>query len=309
MRIDPEDQYSEEFDEEEGIEYSNNDEEGNYEEFSQEEDDDSQDEQPKRAKLDKLKRSLAHVSFEQLADVKSKMEGEENDLSSARKISKEQIMRDVKGAVNKLGKDRIRRTKRDMKRDNKYSPMEVSSKKAVSRFREVVPTSGSKTRDPRFDKLSGQLNQDLFEKSYSFLDDYKKSEQEMLRKTIKKEKNQEKRTNMESLLTKMVNYQKHLICVLFCLTFSHFIKVSREATEKQTKRKQELLRERKKAEAELVKQGKKPYFLKRSEQRKLELMDKYQQLGEKNMDKILAKRRKKNAAKDHRRVPFKRRAE
>ena len=63
---------------------------------------------------------LAHVSFEQLADVKSKIEGEENDLSAARKISKEQIMRDVKGAVNKLGKDRIRRTKRDMKRDNKY---------------------------------------------------------------------------------------------------------------------------------------------------------------------------------------------
>ncbi|KAI9479573.1 hypothetical protein BDB00DRAFT_775714, partial [Zychaea mexicana] len=167
-------------------------------------------------------------------------------------------------------------------------PMEVSSKKAVGRFRDVVPASGSKTRDPRFDKLSGQLNQDLFEKSYSFLNDYKKSEQEMLRTSIKKEKNQETRANMESLLLKMV---------------------SREATEKQTKRKQQLLRERKKAEAELVKQGKKPYFLKRSEQRKLELMDKYQQLGEKNMDKILAKRRKKNAAKDHRRVPFKRRAE
>ena len=64
---------------------------------------------------------MAHVSFEQLADVKSKMEGEEDDdLSTTRKISKEQIMRDVKGAVNKLGKDRIRRTKRDMKRDNKY---------------------------------------------------------------------------------------------------------------------------------------------------------------------------------------------
>lgn len=39
--------------------------------------------------------------------------------------------------------------------------------------------------------------------------------------------------------------------------------MSREATAREAKRKQELLRERKKAEAELVKQGKKPYFLKR----------------------------------------------
>ncbi|KAI9248854.1 hypothetical protein BDA99DRAFT_524618 [Phascolomyces articulosus] len=294
MRGNPKDQYSEEEEfEQEEMDYSDNDEE-QYQDYSQDEeeedddDDDSQDEQPQKAKLDKLKRSLAHVSFEQLTDVKNKIEGEENDTSSSLKVSKEQIMRDVKGAIKKLGKDRIRRTKRDMKRDNSNSPMEVSSKKAVSRYREVVPTSGPKKRDPRFDKLSGQLNQDLFEKSYSFLDDYKKSEQDMLRKSIKKEKNQETRTNMESLLTKMV---------------------SREATEKQTKRKQQLLRERKKAEAELVKQGKKPYFLKRSEERKLELMDKYQQLGEKNMDKILAKRRKKNAAKDHRRVPFKRRSE
>ncbi|KAI8139455.1 hypothetical protein BJV82DRAFT_627295 [Fennellomyces sp. T-0311] len=289
MRRKHEEEYSDEFEEEEVMDYSDEDEEEEqYGESSDQEDDSDQDDQPEKANLEKLKRSLAHVSFEQLADVKSKMEGVESGHSNTRSISKDQILRDVKGAVRKLGKDRIRRTKNDMKRENKSCPMEMSSKKAVSRLREVVPTSGPKIRDPRFDKLSGHYNADLFEKSYSFLNDYKKSEQEMLRQRIKKEKNQEKRASMEMLLTKMV---------------------SREATEKQTKRKQQLLRERKSAEAELVKQGKKPYFLKRSEQRKLELMDKYQQLGEKNMDKILAKRRKKNAAKDHRRVPFKRRAE
>ncbi|CDS03543.1 hypothetical protein LRAMOSA00945 [Lichtheimia ramosa] len=208
---------------------------------------------------------------------------------NVRSVSKAQILEDVKGAVSKLDKGaRIRRKKSDMKRASKHSPMEVSSKRAVGRFREVVELNKPKVRDPRFEKLSGHFNQDLFEKSYAFLDDYKQSEQELLRKQIKKTKNPEHREELQQLLLKMT---------------------TREASAQEAKRKQQLKRERKKAEAELVKQGKTPYFLKRSEQRKLELMDKYERLGEKNMDKILAKRRKKNAAKDHRRLPFKRRSE
>jgi ribosomal RNA-processing protein 36 len=45
-----------------------------------------------------------------------------------------------------------------------------------------------------------------------------------------------------------------------------------------------------------------------AEKRKLELVDKYNQLGDKSMDRILEKRRKRNANKDHKRVPFVRRS-
>ncbi|OAD67881.1 hypothetical protein PHYBLDRAFT_118022, partial [Phycomyces blakesleeanus NRRL 1555(-)] len=172
----------------------------------------------------------------------------------------------------------------------KKSPMEMSSKRAVGRFREVVPIAAEKRRDPRFDKMSGQFNQELFEKSYDFLDDYKQNEQAMLRDRIKKEKDPDTRAELESALIRMVS-------------------TSREYSAKEAKRKQLLARERKKVEAELVEQGKTPFYLKRSEKRKLDLVDRYNKLGKKNMDKILEKRRKRNATKDHRRVPFSRRSE
>ncbi|KAI9315536.1 hypothetical protein BX666DRAFT_1956555 [Dichotomocladium elegans] len=295
---DQEEQYSDQS--EESVQYSEEDQM----EFSSENEDEAnessdpsgseseaEDEEPEKKRLEKMKRSLAHVSFEQLAEVQSKLKNNGEDSSrNIRSVSKAQILEDLKGAAGKLKKPSRgkRRTKEDMKRDSKHSPMEVSSKKAVSRFREVVSKSTPEVRDPRFDKLSGKFNQDLFEKSYAFLNDYKKTEKEMLRERLKKEKNPEKREQLQNLLSKLI---------------------SREANIEQAKRKQELIRERKKAEAELVRQGKKPYFLKRSDERKLVLMDKYEKLGEKNMDKILAKRRKKNAAKDHRRLPFKRRSE
>ncbi|ORY89888.1 hypothetical protein BCR43DRAFT_117604 [Syncephalastrum racemosum] len=230
---------------------------------------------------------LAHVSFEQLAEVQDKLHGDKDNKKKS--ISKDQILRDLKGAVKKLPKqDRAKRTKEDMKRDNRHKPMEISSKRAVSRLRDVVPRAAVKRRDPRFDKLSGDFHEEGFEKSYAFLEQYKESEKAMLQERIKREKDPEQRAEAEALLTKMI---------------------SREKAEKQARRKKELLRERKKAEATLVKQGKKPYFLKKSEEKKLFLMDQYKKLGEKNMDKILEKRRRKNAAKDHRRLPFKRRSE
>lgn len=37
-------------------------------------------------------------------------------------------------------------------------------------------------------------------------------------------------------------------------------------------------------------------------------MDRYQQMGEKTVDRILEKRRKKNTTKDRKRLPFKRRS-
>lgn len=54
--------------------------------------------------------------------------------------------------------------------------------------------------------------------------------------------------------------------------------------------------------------GKKPFFLKKSEKRKRELLAKYEELKSAGqLDKYMAKRRKKNAAKDHRYVPSGRR--
>jgi ribosomal RNA-processing protein 36 len=60
-----------------------------------------------------------------------------------------------------------------LKRTNKNRPREMTSKRPVGRFREVLQLKKRKTRDPRFDAASGKLNEDLFKKSYAFLDEYK----------------------------------------------------------------------------------------------------------------------------------------
>lgn len=273
-------------------EQSDNDLESDQEEEESEEEEDD-DQETKAAELARMKREIAHVSFEQLAEIKAKMGMKEfsNDKPDRKKssaVSKEQILKDLKGAAGKLKKPtKVKLTKEDMKRENKHKPMEISSKRAVGRFRNVVELQAEKRRDPRFDKLSGQLNQDLFEKSYNFLNDYKKSEMEMLKERIKKEQDPEAQEHLKSLLLKMVSTEKQ---------------------DQERKRKQQLLRDRKKKEAELVKQGKTPYYLKNSEKRKLDLMDRYEKLGAKSVDRILEKRRKRNTTKDRKHLPFNRRS-
>lgn len=54
--------------------------------------------------------------------------------------------------------------------------------------------------------------------------------------------------------------------------------------------------------------GKKPFFLKESDKKKRALVAKYEELmSSGQLDKYMAKRRKKNASKDHRYVPSARR--
>jgi hypothetical protein len=59
------------------------------------------------------------------------------------------------------------------RRANKNCPLEITSKRAVGRFRQVVEVKKRKSHDPRFESMSGKLNEDLFAKSYAFLDEYK----------------------------------------------------------------------------------------------------------------------------------------
>ncbi|CAJ0875570.1 14503_t:CDS:2 [Entrophospora sp. SA101] len=176
------------------------------------------------------------------------------------------------------------------KRSSKHRPMEITSKKAVGRFRQVVelPNNIKKNRDPRFDNLSGKFNEGLFEKSYEFIEEYKKSEINEISKRIEKEKDIEEKQKLQQLLDKMK---------------SKLIK------EQDHRYKRQLKNERKKKELELVGKGKNPYFLKRAEENKLELIDKYKKINnnKKKLDNIIEKRRKKNASKEIKHLPFKKR--
>ncbi|ETL43570.1 hypothetical protein, variant [Phytophthora nicotianae] len=83
------------------------------------------------------------------------------------------------------------------RRANKNQPLELSSKRAVGRFRQVVDVKKRRVLDPRFEAQSGRLNEELFSKSYAFLDEYKQRELQELKQQLKKSKSSAKKEELK----------------------------------------------------------------------------------------------------------------
>ncbi|PHU15669.1 hypothetical protein BC332_16874 [Capsicum chinense] len=172
-------------------------------------------------------------------------------------------------------------------RANKNRPMEVSSKKPVSRFREIIQVPKKATRDPRFETLTGQLDVERFKKRYNFLyEDNLPAEKEDLKKQLRKSNDPEELNELKSRI-------------------SWIDKQLKSSGTKHTER--EILAEHKKKEREAAKQGKQPYYLKKSEIKKRKLIEKYKELkASGKLEAYIEKKRRKNAAKDHRFLPYRR---
>ncbi|OQR90468.1 hypothetical protein ACHHYP_05504 [Achlya hypogyna] len=175
---------------------------------------------------------------------------------------------------------------RSTKRANKNCPREMTSKRPVARFREVLQIRKKGSRDPRFDNASGKLNEDLFKKSYAFLEDYKDAELDDVKKQLRKAKSKTRREELKADLATRKQERAE----------SHRADRIREATLK-----------RKREEREAVANGKSAFYLKRKDKKQIELKAKYDELQESGrLSKFMAKRRKKNANKDHRWLPTQR---
>ncbi|CAN1743101.1 Ribosomal RNA processing protein 36 homolog [Linum perenne] len=241
----------------------------------EEEDDDEEDE---------LERELADVTFEELQKARSN------------------------------GSDSVYRKpnlEKKTKRANKNMPVEVTCKKPVSRFREVIQAPKKVVRDPRFESLCGTLNVEGYRKRYNFLyENDLPAEKEELKKQLKKSKDP---AALYQLKNKIAWIDKQL----------------KFDTSKQME--SSILTEHKKKEREAVKHGKQPFYLKKckslrfllsnsvtcicrsqifskaSEIKKQRLVNKYKELKENDkLDSFIEKRRKKNASKDHRFMPYRR---
>lgn len=172
-------------------------------------------------------------------------------------------------------------------RANKNRPMEVSSKKPVGRFREVVQAPKKVIRDPRFESLCGTLDEDGFRKRYNFLyEDELPAERKELLKQFEKSKDPNVRDETKNRI-------------------SWIDKQLKAGSTKRTDA--EILYEHKKHERESAKQGKQPFYLKKSEIRKQRLIGKYNELkASGKLEAFIEKRRRKNASKDHRYMPYRR---
>ncbi|XP_066925338.1 ribosomal RNA processing protein 36 homolog [Clytia hemisphaerica] len=134
------------------------------------------------------------------------------------------------------------------------------------------------TRDPRFNDLSGAYNEELFQKSYAFVDDIKKNEYESVKKQLRKVKNTEEKEKLLKLKQKMDTESK---------------------VKAELAKRREMSKQRKKEMAEQTEGGKKPFYLKNSDKKKIELAEKYKELkASGKLDKYMSKKRKRNTQKD-----------
>ena len=182
---------------------------------------------------------------------------------------------------------RERSKQRPTKRANKNRPQEVTSKKPVSRFIQVVKPEKKTARDPRFDHLSGNFDQAGFDKAYAFLDDYRKDEVEQLKDSIKGSKNEWEQERMKMKMSKL----------------SAQIKSKEDRVMKQQHKSA-----RRKKEMELVAKGKKAFYPKKSQEKQELLLEKYKKLKKDGgLKKYIEKKRQRRTTKDHKAVPFSRR--
>lgn len=174
------------------------------------------------------------------------------------------------------------------KRGNKHTPSEMPSKKPVPVFRETLQGGKREVRDPRFSSLTaGPLVEPAFKKRYSFLFNEKlPAEKRDLQEALKKTKSVSKKAELKSALAR----------------------VTQQLQEESTRQRREAVEVEAQTQRRAARAaGNKPFYLKKSEVRRQELIAKYEDLKKSGrLEKFLEKRRKKNAAKDHRYLPSRR---
>ncbi len=119
-----------------------------------------------------------------------------------------------------------------------------------------------------------------------FLDEYRESEILDLKNAIRRTKHADEKEHLKRDLLVMESRRK-----------AHLAK----------DKEQEVLRKHRKKEKELIQQGKKPFYLKKGEQKKMALVERFEGMKGKQADKVIERRRKKKAAKERKGMPEKRR--
>lgn len=179
------------------------------------------------------------------------------------------------------------------KKRGKNAPLELASKTPVPYTRAALYTADGRRKDgrvkridPRFSELSGEFDFTGYRRAYEFVDTLREREANELTKASRGVSG-----------PAAANLKKAAMVIK-----------SRMATEKDREEKLGRRKERFRKEREAVANGKKPFYMKASEEKRLDLLDKYEGLKAKGgVDKYMKKRRQKLAAKDHKLIPRSRR--
>lgn len=191
-------------------------------------------------------------------------------------------------------KDKKGRKKDITKSKNKHAPAESSSKRPVSKVREIPGLKSAKETtlysDVRFDAAYGKADWNRIRKDYAFLDEYRQSEIKQMQSVLKDKKQVLKlsQREVEDLKFEIQSLQ------------------SRLDTLKNRDLANKIVGDHKKEQMEKTRRGEQvnPYFLKKSEQRKMIQKAKFENLRAGQREKVMERKRKRRLGKEFKQLEF-----
>ncbi len=163
----------------------------------------------------------------------------------------------------------------------------------------MVSAARVAARDPRFDPLTtagagagtAAADEDRARRAYAFLDEYREAEMTRLREAVRAAARGKDEAAREELKRALASMQ------------------DRKQAQQRRDEERALIAEHRRREKELVREGAKsqPFYLKRSEQRKQLLVDRFAHMKKSQVDHTIERRRKKLASRERREMPMSRR--
>ncbi|RCK63445.1 rRNA biogenesis protein RRP36 [Candida viswanathii] len=238
---------------------------------------------------------LSSISFGALNRAQSKLLSAEEKEDDGEEESSDEFFEDSDsdGPPEETSSHSKNQSKKTQKK-NKHAPAEASSKRPVSKIRDIpgLPSRRDQTlhTDIRFDAAYGKADLRRARKDYAFLDEYRALEianmEAMLREDKKKNRlNDEEREEMKVQLQSLK---------------------SRMDTLKNRDLEEQVLKGYKKQQMDDFKAGKvnKPFFLKRSDKRKILQKAKFDSMKPKQREKAMERKRKKRLGKEFKQLEF-----
>lgn len=233
---------------------------------------------------------MLSLSFGALSSAQKKLQQEERTAREEESLSGSES----EDGFFEDGKKKKGKTLQKKKKKNKHAPSESSSKKPVSRIREIPGLKQKKDTtlytDIRFDSAYGKADWDRIRKDYAFLDEYRQKEIEQMRGILnnKKERSKLSDNEIEDLKFKIQSLQ------------------SRLDTLKNRDLSNKILKDHKREQMAKMRKGEQvnPYFLKKSEQRKMIQKAKFESLKSSQREKVMERKRKRRLGKEFRAMEF-----
>uniref|UniRef100_A0A1I8MXE3 rRNA biogenesis protein RRP36 n=1 Tax=Musca domestica TaxID=7370 RepID=A0A1I8MXE3_MUSDO len=243
---------------------------------SSEEDHNSSDEhsssEEEEEQRNEIREDLKNMSFEEIMKLKEEL---------GAKIYKEAVL-----GIDSSKKEKPKKETKEFKRLNKNRPREQTAKRQVPFLGAELRTKRKKddVRDPRFDERAGEYDVKKFKENYKFVSEIREKEVAQLKAALNKTTDEEERREIKKTIQRLIN---------------------KNVEEKKWHQKQQQLKEEQSDIQKAIAEGRQPHFITKKERRTKELVAQFEELKQKGkLAKHLEKRRKKNAAKDRKRIGF-----